>query len=165
MIYQFRSGSRMAGVSAQKIGEALAKIRERYGMLETETVVRLAENQRSSLHGAFEWNNKKAGHEFRLIQARHMIRALTITVEDTDEPAYVHVEIDHTNYYQSTEIACKNVEELELVRAHAVRLLQSASQSLDDLENVAIRVNFSGRTKFKRAKKAVSRATEDVQHA
>jgi len=94
-----------------------------------------------------------------------MIRALIVTIEDSDEPAYVHVQIDSINYYQSTEVACKNVEELELVRSHTLRLLHSASQSLEDLDRVATRVKLSGRVKIGIAKKSVHRATVSVETA
>lgn len=165
MIYQFKRGSRVTGVDAQKVGEALAKMRHRYGMLETETVLRAAKNTRSCMHDAFEWNNKKAGHEFRLWQARSMIHALTVTIEDTDEPVYLHVQTEGVNYYQSTEIACKNVDEFELVRAHALRSLENASQRLEMLERVAMRVKSKHRKKIKSAKQSVDKATQAIAQA
>lgn len=64
-------------------------------MLYASDVVESARPEDSPLHGEFEWNDKKAGHEYRLHQARKLIRAVVV-VENRDgkevkEPIWVHI--------------------------------------------------------------------------
>jgi hypothetical protein len=63
-----------------KIDEIAAK---HGGVLRPEDVVREATSPKSILHGCFEWDDKKAGHQFRLDQARQLIASVkyTYTVE------------------------------------------------------------------------------------
>jgi hypothetical protein len=162
MVYQFRKGSRVSGVKAQDVGEVLAGIREKHGMLETEMVLQEASKKRSKIHAAFEWDDGKAGHEFRLIQARKMIRSISVILEDGDEPAYVHVKIDNDNYYQSTSVAAENVDEWQLVHRQALRMLQSASDNLDQLDQVSKRVKHKNSKKVGSVKDVVARAEEQL---
>ena len=162
MIYQFRKGSRISGVKAQDVGETLAEIRKEHGMLETETVLQEAKKKRSKIHNAFEWDDSTAGHEYRLIQCRQMIRSISVILEDGDEPAYVHINIDRASYYQSTSVAALNVDEWGLVHSQALRILQSASESLDVLDAVAKRVQHKSRKKIYGAKNAVTKARDQL---
>ncbi len=162
MIYQFRRGSRVAGVSAQIVGDALAELREKHGVLQTETVLMDARRKRSKLHAAFEWDDEIAGHEFRLIQARQLIRSIVVILEDGDEPAYVHINVGDSRYYQSTEVACRNVDEWQLVRETALRSLRGASDNLDRLDAVAHRIEHEKRGDVRRVKTVVQRAAEQL---
>lgn len=51
-----------------------------------ELVVNAAKPARSDLHDAFEWDDRVAGHQFRLVQARELIRACYTVVTDSVEP-------------------------------------------------------------------------------
>ena len=165
MIYKFKAGSRIGGVKAQDVGEILQRLRDRDGRIETTTVLIEAKKKRSKLHGAFEWDDSRAGNEYRLIQARRLIRSLEIIVEDRPEPAFVHIDIANNGYYQSVEIACENLDEWGLARNQALRLLQSASSSLDALDRVAIRLQHENRTTVRAVKTTVQRAAEQLHNA
>jgi hypothetical protein len=52
------------------------------GILQAEDVVEFARDERTALHGEFEWNDDAAAHQHRLWQARQLIR-LTVTVVDS----------------------------------------------------------------------------------
>lgn len=54
-------------------GELLA-VREQYGILTPHTVVKAAQAEDHPLHHRFEWDDAKAGHQYRLQQARQLIR-------------------------------------------------------------------------------------------
>lgn len=55
------------------------------GQLIPEDVVEEATSRTSPLHGYFEWNNRVAGHEYRLIQARDLIRSVKVEVVTPDD--------------------------------------------------------------------------------
>ena len=46
-----------------------------------DLVVSAAKSKRSPLHNAFEWDDSAAAHEYRLSQARHLIRHVVVTME------------------------------------------------------------------------------------
>lgn len=65
--------------NAQRIGEALAVITERNGgHLYPDAVVSAARDDKSPLHTHFEWNDRIAGHKYRLDQARSLIRCINV---------------------------------------------------------------------------------------
>ena len=53
--------------------EALRAIQDEEGRLTPDTVLRAAKNPRHPLHDVFEWNDAKAGHAWRVEQARALI--------------------------------------------------------------------------------------------
>jgi hypothetical protein len=56
-------------------GAELIRIKEEHGeKLLAEDVVETAKDAKNVLHSCFEWNNKIAGHEYRLMQARKLIK-------------------------------------------------------------------------------------------
>jgi len=44
------------------------------GLLNPRNVVEFAKNPETCLHSKFTWDDSKAAHEYRLLQARHIIR-------------------------------------------------------------------------------------------
>jgi len=66
--------------------ELLRMMKTEDGMktLRASDVVEHARDKTSPLHGEFEWDNKKAGHEYRLQQARTLIRAVVVTAPGAD---------------------------------------------------------------------------------
>jgi len=81
-VYYFRSGFRIKG-DPQTIGEHLQTLK-RGDDLYPEDVVKDARRKNSPLYSCFEWDNKKAAHEYRLIQARTLIRSLEVKYEEGD---------------------------------------------------------------------------------
>lgn len=77
----------------------LEQIRENNdGQLRPEDVVDFARDPNTALHHEFEWRNSKAAHQFRLEQARRVIR-LNIRVVETENgnvpvPMYVSLKSD-----------------------------------------------------------------------
>lgn len=60
--------------------DALKKVAEKAGGLTAEAVVEAARPKSSPLHDAFEWSDSKAAREYRLEQARCLIRSIEICV-------------------------------------------------------------------------------------
>ncbi len=48
------------------------------GILNPHDVVEYASDPTTALHSRFEWNDEKAGHEYRVWQARQLIRVIVI---------------------------------------------------------------------------------------
>ncbi len=82
------------------IRDELEQIRQLHGgLLKPEDVVKFARNERTALHQEFEWDDARASAEYRLEQARKVIRvAVTIlpSPHSDQEPvrAYVSVASD-----------------------------------------------------------------------
>src|SRR5690606_1315589 len=80
------------GVDAQTAGKELERIREANdGRLRPEDVVVSAQKQDSPLHAIFTWDDSKAANEYRLSQARRLIRLVVIERKDMDVPAFFNV--------------------------------------------------------------------------
>lgn len=73
---------------------ALHVLEDRNGRITPERLVTAARPTGHIMHGDFEWNDKKAGHKFRIEQAREIIRTwvmpkVTTSVIEFRAPAYV----------------------------------------------------------------------------
>ena len=94
------------------------------GLLQAEDVVKFARNKRTALHREFEWDDAKASAEFRLEQARRVIR-VSVTVlpspHSDQEPvrAYVSVASDRVQpgggYRSFADVMTDDDMRLELV--------------------------------------------------
>ena len=77
-------------VDAQIAGEAIAKLARNNDLeidsVTPEMVLKYAAPAASPLHDIFDWNDSTAAHQFRLIQARNMLRSLRIVVRKLDDP-------------------------------------------------------------------------------
>lgn len=62
----------------------LVRIYQRDGILTPDAVVVDAQAKTSPLHPHFEWDNKAAAHQYRLDQARELIRLRSIDLERPD---------------------------------------------------------------------------------
>ena len=84
MVYKFTSGSRYGcnGFNPQQIGECLDRIRIKHGHLKPEVVVSYAKPDESPLHRVFEWDDAAAAEEYRLIQARTLVRSVVVEMKN-----------------------------------------------------------------------------------
>ncbi len=89
-MYAETHGMTVAALRELQQAELLEIHEQHGGQLKCADVVTWAKNPKSALHCAFEWNDKKAGDEYRLWQARQLIR--TVFVEITS-PSQVTVEV------------------------------------------------------------------------
>ncbi len=87
-VYAWKPRTNIA-VDAQLAGEHLDRLRIAHdGAVDPEHVVEDAKSRESPLHAAFQWDDSEAAHSYRIAQALHLIRSLTIsvTVERRNEP-------------------------------------------------------------------------------
>jgi hypothetical protein len=64
----------------------LSDVATEYGALTPGNLVHAATPEEHPLHNRFEWDNERAGHQYRLAQAREIIRSVRV-VFPTGDPA------------------------------------------------------------------------------
>jgi hypothetical protein len=69
------------------VPDELRRIEAKYGLLRAADVVEEASLPGSPLHNCFEWDDGAAGYQWRLQQARQLIR-VTVEMLPYDEPRY-----------------------------------------------------------------------------
>ena len=111
------------------IYEELEKIRtDNGGLLDPHAVVAEAQSDESALHEYFEWDNTKAGHAYRIWQARKLISCVVIETIGNNErvTAYVSLKEDRGNggYRSITDILSDDELKAKML-----------NQALDDLEH------------------------------
>lgn len=113
--------------------------------LRASVVVQKARSTKSPLHSEFEWDDKKAGHEFRLVQARRLIRIAVPEFEGKPDP-WVHVppspeeaKKDGTQEgtYQPMRIVVANVDWFERALSELVTKVNAAKASAEQLREAA----------------------------
>lgn len=62
--------------------DALLAIRDADGMITPEGVLARAQNPKSPLHAAFEWDDEKAAVQYRLEQARALVRSYKVKIPE-----------------------------------------------------------------------------------
>lgn len=129
MVYKWAYGARYKG-SAQSIGERLEAIRqENDGKLAPRDVVVDARRSDSPLHPMFEWDDRKAAFEYRLDQARGIIRHIVVVKDESTEPVRAFVSVKHDgdddNAYTSIVVAMANPDLSTQVVAKAKAELES----------------------------------------
>jgi len=91
--------------------DEMNRVRDERGELTDEALVAAATPKAHPLHNRFEWDNRIAGHKYRLVQAQELIRTVHITeVTPTDElrkvRAFVSVPRPEGRRYEpTTEVA------------------------------------------------------------
>lgn len=71
--------------------DVLRGLYERDGKLTAESVLAAAQDVSSPIHSLFEWDDTIAAHEYRLEQARRVVRMTITTVEGERVRAFVHL--------------------------------------------------------------------------
>ena len=142
--YGLANGARLKG-KPQIVGEALEDIRKGHnGRLLPVDVVSEAKSKDSPLHGEFEWNNTSAAHEYRLVQARSIIRAVVvITGPKTEKPnatrAFVNVVPNggSENFYDHVHVALSDPGYRSQLREEAIRDLEGFQRKYKAIEELA----------------------------
>jgi len=120
----------------------VSELYHRYGDVKPSALLEAAKPKESPAHAAFEWDNKKAGHEYRLIQARTWIRRVSIIVEDVPE-RLIHVPriavADDTEgnegYYKPVSVMDR--DEYKLALSATLTTLNTAKSAYSELKLAA----------------------------
>ncbi len=150
MKYEIRDGKETYhGIKADVIASELERIpKNSDGYLRTEDVVGQAQDKANPLHNYFQWDNTRAGHEYRLQQARQLIRI--IHIED-DGPLYYNIPVTRIisiqvegeedeekteRVYQSATILVKRPDELQSAMEYLKAKMTAAIRAYDDAKNL-----------------------------
>jgi hypothetical protein len=126
----------------------LEEIRKRNGgLLRAEDVVAYAASPDTALHDEFQWDDTEAARQYRLVQARQVIR-LSVTVISEEAPptrAYISLPSDRVNgggYRSTQEVLSDDARSAEMVRdvlqrVHALRRKYEAVSQLAPLWRAA----------------------------
>ncbi|MHA1962464.1 MAG: hypothetical protein ACW99U_19860 [Candidatus Thorarchaeota archaeon] len=93
--YAWAEGAPMK-VPASVVGRELAKMNKEEGEVVPKRFWKRFRSKNSSLHSAFEWNDRICGDKYRTLQAAEMVRFIrVIPMYDNNEPkrAYIHVKV------------------------------------------------------------------------
>ena len=83
----------MSDASKARIEELKAIAEKHGGILKPDDVVKFAENPKTALHAAFDWDDTEAAHKWRIEQARGIIQVCVeiITVKNKDMSVRVFI--------------------------------------------------------------------------
>lgn len=134
--YQFRSGARTGGIKAADAARELKRL-QRLGRLQPPDVVEAARPEEAVLHPAFEWDDSTAAEEYRLEQARRLIRAVQV-VEKGRAPRSIYAYVPQTgNGYEAITALVQSPDRFTLALGEALKDLASAQQRVDELKEAA----------------------------
>lgn len=112
------------------------------GLLRPEDVVEFASDPETALHGEFTWDDTEAAREYRLEQARRVIRVVVEIIPQSAEPirAFVSLVPDRRNRgggYRPMPDVLENADWREQLLAQALRELQSWRAKYEQLRALA----------------------------
>lgn len=90
-------GSRLNATQASIIGMEIQSITDKHGCCKPQMLVKRAEPMDSPIHNQFTWDNDEAAEQYRIEQARNLIRSVRIVHVDmpaAEQPiirAFMHV--------------------------------------------------------------------------
>lgn len=120
----------------KRLAEELQKLEDKEGRITAQAVVDAARAPRHPLHDLFTWDDKKAGEQYRLMEARTLIRAVKVERINLDfrAPFYVRdvtVPATQQGYRRLSEIS-GDVEDskatLAMEAERAIALLRRARE-------------------------------------
>ncbi|WP_103173783.1 hypothetical protein [Paracoccus sp. SY] len=125
------------------VGQHIEFLRQQQkGELTPKDVLDDARNPNSPLHSFFEWSDSEAAEQYRLQQARGLIRAVVAVYVSDDRPAvrakaYVHIPEPGAQHYREATHAMSHAKTREMVLRRALDELIGWKRRYRDLEEFA----------------------------
>lgn len=171
MIYKFRQGNTYRGVDAQTVGDELERIRNANdGRLSTTGVLQWAADESCPIHNCFTWDNERAAEQFRLSEARTLIKSVIVvnTESEQESPAFWNVSIKTSDakhedrYYQSASVISGSPKEFQAALNGMLRELISARKGVEELIVLAPKGDKRGIRAASRHMRSATDALEDL---
>lgn len=134
-------------ISADIVGGVVEHIEAEHGTVTKELLLEASRPEDSDTHSIFEWDDKKAGEQWRLEQAKHTINALRVVYvshDDEEVPvrAFVNVsELSEKTSYRHINVALSDDElrenYLNRIR-HELDAFIKRNQSIEELADILI---------------------------
>lgn len=135
------------GVDPETVGTELLRIESRDGKIEPAAVVEDARPKDSPLHPIFEWNNAKAGEQWRVHQARNLIRSVRLVEEDPETKAEAPVEVfihvpetasdEDSGGYRSATSLVQTIDAYTAALSSLDQRVGAAVSAVEDLKRIA----------------------------
>lgn len=138
MNYKWKMASFARHVDIDAAMDEIRKAELVYGKITTESVLNIARDKSSALHGLFEWDDSKAAEKYRLQQAMTIINNIEVViVSDGGSRNIPFFEIvrtsdDGSRYKPITEL---DYDEVKQVRDATLKMLDSAKVKLSVYKN------------------------------
>lgn len=137
--YRAKRSSRLSDRDAQVIGEF---IEDRFedGPVTPIALVKAATAKRSVIHGYFQWDDVKAGQEYRLWQARHYlgsIEVVRLVGKREEQTRAFHVVTNGDRAYVPEQVVWRTPAYREQVVERARRELESWQRRYDQYEELS----------------------------
>jgi hypothetical protein len=164
MVYRWKEGSRFKA-DAQAVGEELLRISEMER--DAKTVILFArKNKKSELYKCFEWDDEKAGEQYRLTQARTIMRMIVHEIETTGRGK------TETIIVRTFESVKKSEDDKSMVYVQTVKALNDVEyreQIMNGLEETIIAAQITAQNyahivpSFKLTSKKLQEARETIR--
>lgn len=145
----------------------LMKMRES-GPLTASRYVSEVSDETHPLHGTLEWDDTKASHEFRLIQARKVIVLVRDTSNGESVPLFVHVPSPSggEGEYELSRVIVTQPDRLRAARQQVISHLDGAQRNLDDLDAIVRQFGVpkqASKARAVSAKRHIDKARQQVE--
>lgn len=120
----------------QAVIAALRVLESKRGEISAEAVLKAAKNPRSPLHALFEWDDSKAAHQFRLDQARGVIRDYKVVVTTTNTTRRVQAFIHKPASEGGGYVSVSALKQEDNATRNAKLLLENSKHMAGNLENL-----------------------------
>ena len=143
MVYEYSWVNYNFPVPASIVGEECEKIEKKNGAVTANALVDSARAKSSMIHELFEWDDKVAGEQWRLQQAKVVLSCLKITMKtEDDQPpkkvrAFINTNPERSKgIYMNIEDALSNEESRAGVLIRARRELNSFLDKYSDIDEL-----------------------------
>ncbi len=138
MQFAWKDGSRIK-IDPHAVGQELTRIQNDHG-LTPEIVVEAARNPESPLHKGFEWDDSVAAAQYRLDQARYLLRMIVVVENKNRTPIRAFVSVQNTDQkrvYRDIASVFSNEYLREQALEQALRDLDAFQRKYRDLSELA----------------------------
>lgn len=137
-----RRGVSIAGVKPGTVVSALEDIAnsDKSKRLTAEKVLDASRPAKAPLHPAFEWNDEKAAENYRIHQARNVIRSVQVVNTQTGEKTPVWVYVPNSigrGEYARTTVVVKSPDSFMLALSHLQKRVYEAAEAVEQLRRAA----------------------------
>jgi hypothetical protein len=131
--YKWKIPSFAKNINPDDVVKELSHIKEKYGKLNPEFILKSAKSKKSILHSLFEWDNNKAAEQYRLQQVRCIINNIEVIIISDKEtfniPVYEIISTkDEGRQYKHIETL--TFDEIEQVKNTTLESLKQLSHKL-----------------------------------
>ena len=139
--YKYRAGYRPALKDPQIVGDKLQELRDKNNGLTASIIIEEAKHKTSVLHSAFEWDDSKAAHQWRLHSARHLMRSVEIVITKEEGgirclPAFGFVKTDDGPRYETLAVVQSDEELRKQVIERASKEFDQWAKRYEEYEEI-----------------------------